>query len=82
MKSKKIQKNIEALRVAIQNFGYTEDKYGHFHKTESDGKQLRYKFGQGALRKEIKGVGRWIRIISGSYGNLSVTEDGKIKGLK
>jgi len=76
--------------------GWNLDKYGHLQKefTGKDGetKQYRYKLSKTAVRFEIrihldggeygKPSNEWARLRSGYYKDLSITEEGKLTGLK
>jgi len=64
--------------------GWQEDNYGHLHK-ETDGRKYRFKIGSTSVRYErqalIHDQYEWLQIASGYYKSLSITEDGKLKGL-
>lgn len=83
----KTQEKKQAIKDLLASKGWEEDRFGHMHKTMESGRKFRYKFGRGALRQEFQSVysdGRkeWRRRCSGAYGNLSITEEGLIAGLK
>lgn len=61
--------------------GWKEDKQGNLRR-ESDGKLFRLKFGKKKVRGEIRVDDRWIRQGSGYYKNMSISEEGKLKGIK
>lgn len=69
--------------------GYVSDRYGNFKKTSEDGKSTRrYKMQKTSVRIERQIVysdgskGCWIRILSGFYSQMSITENDKLKGFK
>jgi len=75
--------------------GWTEDKFGHLQKTvpfntsdtSSESEQYRFKLSSTHVRYEKKiGVAirqtEWLRIRSGYFKDLSISSDGKLKGLK
>ena len=73
------------LGTFLKSHGYHQDKYGHWQK-ESGGKVYRYKISGISARKEFKadicGKNEWLRIASGYLKNMSVSSDGKLKGLR
>lgn len=77
--------------------GYGFDSYGHLHTRVCDksGEQREYRFklGKTSVRWEVKVsygkaagyYGRhseWVRIRSGYYCNLTITDEGKLAGMK
>lgn len=87
--NKKREGFINQLKELVEAHGFTKDRFGNFVK-EKNGEAVRYKFGKVALRYEAriaetnpysKSKWRWIRLRSGNYCNLEITEDNKIKGL-
>lgn len=71
--------------------GWQHDRYGHLQKTiGSDenyqavgrvSRTYRYKLSRIAVRKEIKSAYGWVRIKSGYYSKLSISDDGKLQGM-
>jgi len=63
---------------------YESDSYGHLQKTKGDDK-YRLKLQATSVRLEKRldlKPAEWLRIRSGYYKNLSITEEDKIRGLK
>ena len=81
----------DELKAWLIEQGYQEDRFGHFKKTmpRKDGGEkavYRYKLNAYSARYETQcrhsdGSASWIRLRSGYYKNLSITEDGKLKGM-
>ena len=71
--------------------GWQEDNFGHLQK-QTDGKQYRFKISSISIRYEVKvnydatdytkAHSDWLRLRSGYFKDLSITEDGKLSGLK
>ena len=68
--------------------GWKLDRYGHLKKS-TGGKTYRFKLSRIAVRYEyqlkIDGSYRstmWIRIKSGYFSKLSITDEGKLTGMK
>ncbi|MAH51760.1 hypothetical protein CMI37_38440 [Candidatus Pacearchaeota archaeon] len=79
MTPKKRRELIDKLKELLRSKGYVEDKFGNFKMSE----KLRYKFNPNALRKEVRLIsGEWMRVRSGFYKDLVVTEEGKIQGMR
>jgi len=58
--------------------GWTKDQWGHYHKGD-----LRFKLSKVAVRLEAKaGDAGWVRLRSGYFSKLHITEAGKLAGLK
>ena len=76
-------------RIELENWlsgrGYIRDQFGHYHKT-LNGIDYRFKMQDNSVRYErqarIIDHNEWLRIKSGYYKNLSITEDGKLAGIK
>ena len=64
-----------------QRSGWKLDRYGHL-KRSLDGKTYRFKLSRVAVRYEIKSSAGWVRIKSGYFSKLSISEDGKLAGLR
>ena len=76
--------------------GWKLDKYGHLQKEfrgkDGETKQYRYKLSNTAMRYEVqvhhdggqygKPSNEWLRLRSGYYKDLHITEEGKLSGLK
>ncbi len=68
--------------------GYVSDRYGNFKKTSEDGKSTRRcKLQKTSVRVERQivysdGSKGWVRIMSGFYSQMSITENDKLKGFK
>jgi len=70
--------------VLVSN-GFEQDKYGNYKK-EANGELYRYKFNSTSLRYETQcihsdGSKTWVRIRSGYYKDLSITDSNKIAGM-
>ena len=68
--------------------GWKLDRYGHLKK-KLNGKTYRFKLSRVAVRYEyqLKIAGsyrstRWVRIRSGYFSKLSITDEGKLAGLR
>jgi len=75
--------------------GWTEDKFGHLHKTmkskDQTERKYRYKIGRYSVRREVQVVHEasqysprstsWVRLKSGYFKNLSIDAEGKLHGL-
>lgn len=66
--------------------GWQQDKWGYLHK-EFNGRQYRFKVSNIAVRYEVKvsydsGGSDWVRLNSGYFKDLSLTEDNKLTGLR
>ncbi len=65
--------------------GYAKDTYGHYQKTTNEN-TIRYKLQATSVRYEKKAHivdhNEWIRLASGYYKDLSITEDDKLRGMK
>ena len=72
--------------------GYKRDKFGHYTKTIVDPKleggkvTVRFKMQSNSVRYEkqiyIVDKNQWMRLVSGHYKNLSITEEDKLAGMK
>lgn len=60
--------------------GWTEDRFGHFQKTNGTSR-YRLKLRSIAARYEVKTTHGWVRLRSGYYKNLNITADGKLAGM-
>lgn len=57
--------------------GWQMDRYGHLRKGD-----YRFKLSRVAVRMEAKaGAAGWVRLRSGYYSRLSLTPDGKLRGM-
>jgi hypothetical protein len=57
--------------------GWTKDQWGPYHKSDR-----RFKLSQVAARLEAKaGSAGWVRLRSGYFSNLHITEAGEFRGL-
>ena len=80
------QGKINELKAWAVRHGYQKDRYGHYVK-ESDGTEgskIRFVFKDTVLRKEVwsQAIKEWIRVKSGYYGELSITDKDQLKGMK
>jgi len=75
---KKMKK--EQFITWAESKGWKLDRYGHLKK-ETDGKTYRFKLSRVAVRYEVKSRSGWVRIRSGYYSKLSITDEGKLVGL-
>ncbi len=66
--------------------GYSKDKFGHYQKTSDKGTVTRFKMQANSVRYERQAMivdhNEWLRSASGYYKNLSITPEGKLKGMK
>jgi hypothetical protein len=67
--------------------GWIPDKYGHLQKELESGALLRFKIQANSVRYERKlkftdGGSEWRRVRSGYFKDLSIGEDGKLRGLR
>lgn len=57
--------------------GWTKDQWGHYHKGDR-----RFKLSTVAVRLEVKaGSAGWVRLRSGYFSKLHITEAGKLAGM-
>ncbi len=74
---------VESIKTLLKANGFEEDRWCRFKKIvniEGKKEEIRYKFNDTSLRKEVKLSPQWIRISGGYYKDLSII-DGKIHGL-
>lgn len=74
-----------------ESVGFKQDTYGHYQKTQKDGRKVRLKLSSVAVRYEVqvkmpdspyqKGKNEWVRIRSGYYSKLSINAEGSLVGL-
>ena len=64
-----------------QSRGWKLDRFGHLKKT-LNGKVYRFKLSRIAARYELKTSAGWARIKSGYFSKLSVTDEGKLAGMR
>ncbi len=58
--------------------GWTKDQWGHYHKGDK-----RLKLSSVAARLEVKADSAgWVRLRSGYYSRLNISESGKLVGLR
>ncbi len=66
--------------------GWTMDRWGHLQKQEGSDtgqpKKYRLKLSRIAVRYEVHTSAGWVRLRSGYLSNISITPDGKLKGMK
>ncbi len=66
--------------------GYSQDKFGHYQRTNIDGSIVRFKMQANSARYEkqarIVDHNEWLRLALGYYKNLSITPEGKLAGMK
>ena len=60
--------------------GWKLDRFGHLKK-EENGKTYRFKLSRVAARYEVKSSAGWVRIRSGYFSKLSISDEGKLVGL-
>lgn len=72
------------LEVWLKKRGYEKDRWGHYQKTRADGTKIRMRLSKIAVRHEVKspGFGQWVRTRSGYFKNLSLSDEGKLQGMK
>lgn len=70
----------DEVRAWLRGVGtYSPDNWGNY---KNDAGTKRFKLGRKTLRFEVKSLGgTWIRVRSGYYGQLSITPEGKIRGM-
>jgi len=69
--------------------GWKLDRYGHLRKS-TGGKTYRFKLSRVAVRYEYRirtrssygPTTRWVRIRSGYFSKLSITDEGKLAGMR
>ncbi len=64
-----------------QQCGWKLDRFGHLKK-EQNSKTYRFKLSRIAARYELKTSSGWVRIKSGHFSKLSITDEGKLAGMK
>ena len=64
-----------------QVHGWELDRFGHLKKS-LNGKVYRFKLSRIAARYELKTSTGWVRIKSGYFSKLSLTNDGKLAGMR
>lgn len=73
----------QAIKAFLISTGWTEDRFGHLHKTMS-GVKLRFKFGKLTLRFEnqhhVGDKPHWFCRRSGYYSKITI-KDGKLVGI-
>ena len=77
---------LEKLDKVLTNNGWTVDRYNNYI-LESNGKKYRMKMQATSVRYELQivyedGSKSWAKLRGAYLKDLSITEDGKIKGLK
>ena len=82
----------DELKAWLIEKGYQEDRFGHFKKMLArrgghENAFYRYKLNAAPVRYETQcrhsdGSTSWVRLRSGYYRNLSITEDRKLSGMK
>ena len=73
--------NKERFIAWAQSRGWKLDSFGHLKK-ESNGKTFRFKLSRIAARYEQKTSAGWERIKSGYFSKLSLTDEGKLAGMR
>lgn len=86
MTTKQKTKLLEDLDRVLTKDGWNLDKYGNYI-LESNGKKYRMKIQSTSVRYEVQCVHSdnsksWVRLRGAYIKDLSITEEGKIKGLK
>jgi hypothetical protein len=72
----------EELRLWFALHGWQRDAWGHYKKEMSSGTVYRMKFSKRVLRYERRrSDGVWMKVRSGYYSNLSLTDEGKLAGM-
>jgi len=61
--------------------GWKLDHFGHLKKS-LNGKVYRFKLSRIAARYELKTSTGWVRIKSGYFSKLSLTDEGKLAGMR
>lgn len=69
----------ELIAWACRN-GWTLDRWNHLQKT-NNGTTYRLKLSRIAARYELKSSSGWVRIRSGYYKNLTITDADELTGL-
>lgn len=68
----------------LEGRGWKRDDFGNFRLTvtvKEKTSTFRIKFQTSGIRYERKEIGGWKRMITQDYEKLSVTSEGKLKGL-
>ena len=60
--------------------GWKLDRFGHLKK-EANGKAYRFKLSRVAARYEVKSSAGWVRIRSGYFSKLTISDEGKLVGM-
>lgn len=73
------------IEWAIEN-GWEQDRFGNMQKEVSGTaeftiQRFRLKFTKLVVRKEVRSGERWIRLKSGYFGEMTIT-DGRLEGMK
>ena len=73
------------LETWLVGKGYLKDIYGHYQRTIGEN-AIRYKLQASSVRYEKKAHivdhNEWIRLASGYYKDLSITDEDKLRGMK
>lgn len=79
------------LEQHLQDSGWNIDRFGHYHKTLQNGDLCRMKLQTRSVRYEkrithaatqySKAENAWVRLYSGYYGKLSISNDFKLSGM-
>ena len=64
-----------------QSHDWKLDRFGHLKKN-LNGKVYRFKLSRIAARYELKTSAGWVRIKSGYFSKLSLTDEGKLVGMR
>lgn len=72
----------EQIEALLQSAGFKKDSWGHYKWSEG-GNQYRIKLSRVGMRYEVKaGDAGWVRLRGAYYKDLSITPEGRIRGLK
>jgi hypothetical protein len=71
----------EQLIAWATSKNWTPDRFGHLKKVFR-GRTHRLKLSRVAVRWEISTTAGWVRVQSGYYSALTITEDGKLSGME
>jgi len=75
----------QELETWLISKGYSKDTFGHYQRETGD-TTVRFKIQASSVRYEkrakIVDHNEWLRLASGYYKDLSITEDDKLRGMK
>jgi hypothetical protein len=80
----KSQRHKSAILLKLREFGWEQDRWGHFKKPNKNGNLLRVKVQKRSLRLEgqhkIGNKNEWVRISSDFFGKIKIEDHGVVIG--